>query len=98
MKNKKISVLIIVLSILFSISFQSCGSRTPIIDGSKPFVVRSIEKISETHCMYVAINAGSGHFGNPLETNAAIVLPIGMYQVNDTISVSGFNKPNKNGQ
>ena len=69
---------------------QSCGDRTPIIDGKNPFIVGKIIKYSETHSKYFAINRESGEWSSNFEGNPMIILPSRMYQIGDTIK-SGFN-------
>ena len=98
MKNFKLitKTAIILLAIVI---LQSCGNRTPIIDGEVPFVVGKIEKYNETHSKYYAVDNKSGQFKIDFETMPAIILPSRMYQINDTIksldltdNVSKFGK------
>jgi len=73
--------------ILAIILLHSCGERIPILDGEEPFVVESITTYNDTHCIYVAHDWNSGYsfwaMGEP-----QIILPTGLYQINDTISIS----------
>lgn len=98
MKNFKLitKTAIILLAIVI---LQSCGNRTPIIDGEKPFVVVKIVKYDETHSKYYAVDYNSGEWKGGFETKPAIILPSRMYQINDTIksldltdNVSKFGK------
>lgn len=77
-------------ALLAVVILQSCGDRTPIIDGEKPFVVGTIVKYNETHSKYFAIDEASGEWSSNYEGNPMIILPSKMYQIGDTIK-SGFN-------
>ena len=85
--NLKSLVVIITLGIIL----QSCGNQSPIIDGKTPFVVGSIERYDDTHSKYYAISEDSGIWSNNGEGNPMIILPSGLYQINDTIT-SDFKK------
>lgn len=84
---KRLFYLAFILSAL-----QACSSRTPIIDGETPFVVGKIIRYSDTHSEYFAIDSDSGKFRHSLQNLPSIVLPSGMYQINDTIT-SHFVEP-----
>lgn len=77
-------------ALLAVVILQSCGDRTPIIDGEKPFVVGTIVKYNETHSKYFAIDDKSGEWSSNFEGNPMIILPSRMYQIGDTIKC-GFN-------
>ena len=76
--------------LLAVVILQSCGDRTPIIDGEKPFVVGTIVKYNDTHSKYFAVDDASGEWSSNFEGNPMIILPSRMYQIGDTIK-SGFN-------
>lgn len=80
MKNK-----IILISTILVLT--SCGYRTPIIDGDKPFVVAGIEKYNDTHSIYTAQDEESGVWNNNFEDTPRIALPSGMYNIGDTIKI-----------
>ena len=76
------------LGFIFSVLvLTSCGYRTPIIDGKKPFVVEEIEKYDDTHSIYTSKDEGSGVWNDNTESNPRIALPSGMYNIGDTINV-----------
>lgn len=87
--SKDIFYLLLILVIL-----QSCGDRSPIIDGEKPFVVGKILKYNDTHSKYYATDEESGVLANIVQDYPMIVLPSRMYRIGDTIKC-GFN--NKSG-
>ncbi len=66
---------------------NSCGYRTPIIDGNKPFIVAEIKKYSNTHSVYTAQDDESGVWTNNFEHSPRIALPSGMYNIGDTIQI-----------
>jgi hypothetical protein len=86
MKNMKSILLILVIASFL----QSCGGdRTPILDGSKPFVVGAIEKMSDSHSIYYSENYASGHStGFITEDSPAIILPSRIFQIGDTIKAN----------
>lgn len=77
-------------ALLSVVILQSCGDRTPIIDGEKPFVVGKIVKYNDTHSKYFAVDDASGEWSSNFEGKPMIILPSRMYQIGDTIK-SGFN-------
>lgn len=90
MNMKKIT-LIVVFSITILIT-QSCGNRTPIIDGEVPFVVGKIVKYDDSHSEYYAIHYGSGKFLVNTQSYPSIILPSGLYQINDTIHATWLGR------
>ena len=80
---KKIIILLIV--------FLSACNSPPKIDGKPPFVVGEIVRHSSTHSSYYAQSSKSSNilhvawYSKPM-----IVLPIGVYNINDTITVDIF--------
>jgi hypothetical protein len=69
------------------LTIVSCGYRTPMIEGNKPFVVAGIEKYNDTHSIYTAQDEESGVWNSNGEGNPRIALPSGMYNIGDTIKV-----------
>jgi hypothetical protein len=90
-KNLKCRIGISIFLILMVVNVTSCGKQSPIIGGETPFVVESIKKYDDTHSEYYSVSIGSGNFVSGLEGKPMIILPTGMYQINDTIDVD-FNK------
>lgn len=76
-------------ALLAVVIIQSCGDRTPIIDGEKPFVVGTIVKYNDTHSKYFSVDRESGEWSSNFEGNPMIILPSRMYQIADTIK-AGF--------
>jgi len=72
------------------IIIQSCGNRTPIIDGDNPFVVEAIIKYDETHSSYFAVDNAMDYFSS-FQGQQMIILPSRLYKIGDTIK-SDFNK------
>jgi hypothetical protein len=79
-------------ALLAVVILQSCGNRTPIIDGEKPFVVGTIVKYNETHSKYFAIDSKSGEWISNFEGKPMIILPSRMYQIGDTIKCEFNNR------
>ena len=77
-------------ALLVVVILQSCGDRTPIIDGEKPFVVGAIVKYNDTHSRYFAVDNESGDWNSNFGGKPMIILPSRMYRIGDTIK-SGFN-------
>jgi hypothetical protein len=77
MKNLlKILLLIAVITVL-----QSCGYNPPVLNDSKhPFIVESVDKINDMHSRYKSSPYQHGY-------NGEIILPTGMYNINDTIII-----------
>jgi hypothetical protein len=89
MKNIKPILLLLVELFLLTSFLQSCGNRTPILDSSVPFVVSSIEKVSDSHSVYYAESYDSGKSPSFLaEGSPAIILPSRMFQIGDTIKAN----------
>lgn len=78
--------------LLSVVIFQSCGDRTPIIDGESPFVVGTIIKYNDTHSKYFAIDRASGEWSSNFEGDPMIILPSRMYQIGDTIKSGFYNR------
>lgn len=78
------------LILITSIILLSCGDRTPIIGGKVPFVVSKIVKYNDTHSEYYALSKESGKWGDNAEGVPVIILPSGLYQINDTITIKYF--------
>lgn len=76
--------------LLSIVVLQSCGYRTPIIDGKVPFVVYKIVRYDETHSKYFAANLNSGALENAFSDYPIIILPSKIYNIGDTIKCS-FN-------
>ena len=76
----KLATLFVISSLLLA-----CDS-TPIINGTKPFVVTKIDNIGNGMCEYYGDETarwdGSGFSGRP-----SIVLPSRMYNIGDTILI-----------
>ena len=90
-KNLKCRIGISIFVILMVVNITSCGHQSPIIGGEVPFVVEKIKKYDDTHSKYYSVNSGSGELVFGVEKKPMIILPTGMYQINDTIDVD-FNK------
>jgi len=86
MKTIKFLVLL-----LFSITLFSCGHDIPKFnDPQEPFVVGEIERWNQTHSIYYGqtIYCRTSFFGSWYQ---AAILPSGMYNIGDTITLTKLN-------
>jgi len=85
---KKIKILLL---LSMSIFFISCGNEQPILnDENNPYIVYSIKDFNSTHASYYNDWQSSGGTNNNFfgSWSARIVLPKGMYNIGDTITLT----------
>lgn len=84
-------VFLVLVAIASSFLVSSCGHTTPIIgDETRPFVIKKIKYYSKTHSKYVGSDNADN---NPFSVaSPAIILPTGMFNINDTIPIQIFKK------
>lgn len=78
------------LPILLVSILLSCGYRAPIIGGESPFIISEISKYNDTHSKYYAGSYKSGKSSSGMEGLPMMILPTGLYQINDTITIKCF--------
>jgi len=74
--------------LLFVIVLTGCGYSTPILNDSRePFVVSKILPFNKSHVKYIGNMQKSSLTFTPESVSTAIIAPVGMYNIGDTISL-----------
>ena len=80
--------LIKILAVLVLMMFVSCGHRTPVFNSTRPFVVSgiSVTRNSPAFATYLG-QSGTGDGQSSINNRPAIIAPVGMYNIGDTITL-----------